>query len=147
MRSDEYQSQMLALRIMSLAFVLGHEIGHHVHRDYTRVSDAKQQKREAKADQYSLQLMLKAGFSPLAALPVMVFFGEAGSDVQHPPPECRMANFILQGFPAMMADPNFAKYLNDHPDAKNEFAEYKSEVAADRPEMQSKCGQWLVPSP
>jgi hypothetical protein len=141
-QSDDYQNKMMGFRIHGLAFVLAHEIGHHVHGDYERVGDAEQRDREMKADLYAVRLGLKSGFSPLAAIPVMMFFGEAGGDIRHPPPLCRLANLISWG----VNDPSFVEYLKENASEKAKVDALRVELANMRSQIEADCDEWFAPS-
>jgi hypothetical protein len=150
--SQQYVAELNGFRTLSLAFVLGHEIGHHVDGDIDHPIDQaqhpeQQQKRENNADLFSTRLLLKAGFSPLGAIPVMLFFQEGGPDITHPPAECRWLNFALQGVPALEADPGFQQYMDQNPGMRKNLSDFKSEVRRDRPQIEASCGPWLFSTP
>jgi hypothetical protein len=146
-QTKQYQATIGGFRILSLAYVLGHEIGHHVHGDYGKVDHDVQRQRENQADLYSTRLMLKGGFSPVGAIPVMMFFEEAGGDSDHPPPVCRCMNFMLQGAPVLMADPGFQRYADENPEVRKSFTDFTSQAKANRAEIERVCGQWLAAPP
>jgi hypothetical protein len=146
-QSNEFASAMLNMRIGSLAYVLGHEIGHHVNHDYKKVTVEKQRERELKADMYAIQIMTKAGLWPVYGMAIMWFFSEAGDDSTHPPASCRMANFWRLGVPALLADAGFQKYLDANPELRRRFENDKSGLERIEPEIEHDCGQWLLRAP
>jgi hypothetical protein len=142
--SAAYQGPLAALRVESLAFVLGHEIGHHYDNDRGPADDEEQIKRESKADQYSMKLNLRAGFSPWSAIPVMMFFHEAGGDNRHPPPMCRLVAFYTLGLPALLSDPQFQAFNREHPEEAAKVDTARSIIEQHRADIDSECGDWVL---
>lgn len=58
----------------SIKYVLGHELGHHINNDFTRVEWCEQQKRETRADAYSFDLLSHPGESPFNAFLILSIF-------------------------------------------------------------------------
>ena len=145
MNSEIYRSEISWLRVHSLAYVIGHEIGHHVHNDHGSATDAEQREREIAADRYSLRLTLKAGFSPLPAIAVMLFFHEMGGDSRHPRPLCRAFAFATRGYPPLLRDPQFKAYMDARPEFLKTFNDLQSFLKTYKTEIESECGEWVYP--
>ena len=144
MMSEEYSSRMTLLRIKSLAFVIGHEIGHHISGEFNIVDDSEQMKREIAADLYSVNLLLKVGFSPFAAIPLMLFFHEDGGDSRHPPPLCRAVAFFSEGLPSLLQRREFMAFIREHPDEKAKLDRMKTLVDRNSQLIQDECGGWSI---
>jgi hypothetical protein len=73
---DPHLRALAAGRITSaLAWVLGHEIGHHVLGHVgARVTDEESRKNEQAADDFSTNLCISAGIQPLGALTALAWF-------------------------------------------------------------------------
>jgi hypothetical protein len=67
----------------ALAFVLGHEVGHHVlgHLESRPVDKAESRRREAAADAWSIHLMLRNGANPLGGAYALLFDYLAGDNL------------------------------------------------------------------
>lgn len=98
-REGYVQEQMM---IDTLAFVVGHELGHIAlhHKPYREISSAQSFTQEFAADQYALTLMKRAKRSVLGVISTMYvrfaltqYLGDGGklqSTQTHPSPECRI---------------------------------------------------------
>jgi hypothetical protein len=146
LQSQRYQAASSGFRMLSLAYVLGHEIGHHVHGDYGKVDPEVQRQRELDADLFSTHLLLNAGWSPIGAIPIMMFFSEGGPDTSHPPANCRLANYLFEGMPALLADPNFQRYADQNPDVRKSIRDFTLQETDLRSELRQSCGRWFIPS-
>jgi len=90
------------LRVAAIAFVLAHEIGHHIlgHVDAPPNFVAESRNREVAADRYAAALTMRAGISPFGALPALAFFSGAEGDrvdpdASHPLTYCRVMEAML----------------------------------------------------
>jgi IrrE N-terminal-like domain len=92
------------MMVDSIAFVIGHELGHLVlrHKPYNKISPEAARKQEAEADEFGARLVSKSGISVIGALPVIQRFlaneslykAFSGSPATHPRPECRMERIL-----------------------------------------------------
>lgn len=147
-QSEDYDRRMAFLRTEGLAMVIGHEIAHHLHGDIgVSSSDSEQMKQEARADEYAMRLGIRAGFSPIAASPLMMAFSEGGGDARHPPPHCRYANYMIVGVHQFRDDAEFAKYLAKDSKSRTTMLRWKQVLQENADEMARDCGEWLVKYP
>ena len=92
-----------SLRMAAVAFVLAHEIGHHVlgHVDAPPADSAAESRdRETQADRYATSLTMRAGIPAFGALPALGLFaaaeGEvADPDATHPLAVCRILRAMM----------------------------------------------------
>jgi hypothetical protein len=119
----------------SVIYLIGHEFAHERYgdskfvmvtpdqlrrdraegKDITfEVTPAEQKVKEARADTFAFQKMLEMGYTPTAALPVLIFFGgiegfspEAGPSADHPAAILRISEMIK----AADEDPQFINSL------------------------------------
>ena len=147
-RSNEYNRALATGRVTGLAYVLAHEIGHQYDNDHGRVSDAEQRKREIEADDYALDLCVKAGLDPAGIVPLMALFREGGSDSTHPPPVCRLINFLFHGLPALLANNlPFQRAVAAHPETQRRISAFLSWARTDRANIVDSCGKWVLTNP
>lgn len=113
----------------SVAFLTGHELGHHFADDVdTRSgSKAEQREREQKADDCALRLMRHTNTPAIYAFPLFIGFvlwdPEAHHyeyKMDHPDAKRRALNVLRQGADEMLADPKFLQYLRER-GAEDEF--------------------------
>jgi hypothetical protein len=100
---EDYDRNVAIMRVSAIAFILTHEIGHHVFGQVDRLprSPVESRRSEAQADRYAVALTLKMGMPALGALPALAFFathegGSVNSDATHPLALCR----VLEAFTA-----------------------------------------------
>jgi hypothetical protein len=96
----EYYSGALA--VTAIAFVLAHEIGHHMlgHLDASPASPAESRAREAEADRYAVDLTVRARMPPFGVIPALAIFEVAEEEyadpfAMHPPAGCRVLDALL----------------------------------------------------
>lgn len=125
-----------------LAFVLGHEIGHHIHGDLWKGGDARAKRAmESAADGFGVSLCMRAGFAPIAVLPVMSVImtlegdpANARADADHPQTACRMVDLWDASRDLAERDPAFSANLAAHPDKQELWTQVRAALsdAADR---------------
>ena len=95
----------------SFAFVLAHEIGHHV---LGHVGVRTGEKEEAAADKYGIELLLKAGYNPALASTTFILFNAINPHGTvpriartHPEAYCRWMSLTLAGWKSVVEDQAF----------------------------------------
>ena len=117
------------LMTQSLAFVVAHELAHHVlgHIDSPVTSLEAQRERERAADAYAVKLVTSAGYNPIAVAAFMGLLSslEGSSDTwgesDHPRALCRQADFLVNGYSTLSKDSEYEKFLQENPDLRNKF--------------------------
>ena len=136
-RSDAQQYQG-ELRMAAVAFVLAHELGHHMlgHVDLPPPRNAAEsQAREAEADGYAAQLTMRVGVPAFGALPALAFFAAAedgsarDTDASHPPAGCRILRAMLDSVDRMAADQHYAPLFQKAPGMLPGGAQYNALTA------------------
>ncbi|HRB14888.1 MAG TPA: ImmA/IrrE family metallo-endopeptidase [Nitrospira sp.] len=113
--------KLLAVRegimVDSLAFVLGHEIGHLAlnHKRYTEVTSAQARKQEDMADEFAAKLLGRTGISIIPSMFTLVRFLQSEADIKgipmtaktHPRAECRMQRVLFSSgeLDQLLSDP------------------------------------------
>jgi hypothetical protein len=123
MGQSEVRDIQVKLEFATIAYVLAHEIGHHVlgHVDAPPAATAAEsRKRESLADQYAFSLTMRAGFTAFGALPALAFFeaaeGKAADpDASHPLAYCRIFGAWMYTLDQLAADQKFAPLFEKMP--------------------------------
>jgi hypothetical protein len=122
------------LRVAAIAFVLGHELGHHMlgHADTPQPSSpAASRAREAEADRYAAALTMRAGIPAFGALPALVFFAAAEGtapdpDATHPLAACRILGAMMYTVDRLAADRRYVSLFEKAPDMLPGRAQYNT---------------------
>lgn len=120
------------LRMAAVAFVLAHEIGHHVlgHVDAPPAESAADSRdREAEADRYAAALTMRAGVPAFGALPALGIFAAAEGDVAdpdstHPLASCRILGAMMYTVDRLAEDETTVQLFERSPDMLPGGAEY-----------------------
>jgi hypothetical protein len=123
MSESEVRDVQVRLELATIAYVLAHEIGHHVlgHVDAPPAATAAESReRESQADQYAFSLTTRAGFTAFGALPALAFFeaaeGKAADpDASHPLAGCRILGAWMYALDQLAADQKFAPLFEKVP--------------------------------
>lgn len=134
-RSDA-QEYLGALRMAAIAFVLAHEIGHHVlgHLEAPRADTAAESRaRESEADRYAAELTMRVGVPAFGALPALAIFTAAESDVAdpdatHPLASCRILEAMIYTVDHLAEDANSAPLFEKSPDMRPGGSQYQTFV-------------------
>jgi len=122
------------LRMAAVAFVLGHELGHHMlgHADAPRArSPAASRDRETEADRYAAALTMRTGVPAFGALPALAFFAAAEGtaadpDATHPLAYCRILGAMMYTVDRLAADRGSASLFQKAPDMLPGRAQYNT---------------------
>lgn len=124
---EEFQSRRVLTKVDALAFVLAHELAHHF-RMHLDVGNATYED-EKEADEFALDLGVKAGYSPLFGAWPYLFYISLEENLQkkilprsHPAPTCRAMRFLDVGIGAALKDEGFVQYLDEN-NLKDEWME------------------------
>jgi hypothetical protein len=105
----EYFSGTLALT--AIAFVVAHEVGHHVlgHLDAPPASPAESRVHEAEADRYAVELAVRARMPPFGVIPALAIFVAAEEEhadpaATHPPAGCRILDALVATIDLLAGD-------------------------------------------
>ncbi len=122
-RSD-FQDARVALKLHSLAWIIGHEMAHHVlgHLKGENPNEApldratRRRSEESAADAWANKMANGAGYHTHVGVYGMMLYSlleGSGSDPlsTHPSSLCRTSRAVIAGVDAAMADPDFVKYL------------------------------------
>lgn len=122
MHDDKQFNQLRDASITgSIAFVVGHELGHHVrgHVDHPPGSDAGSRRNEQAADEFAMGAMARAKINPIAGLGLMMVFAgtqhfdfEERPGATHPTGASRVMAMVEAGDSVMRNDPAYAKELD-----------------------------------
>jgi hypothetical protein len=123
MSQGEVRDVLVKLEFATIAYVLAHEIGHHVlgHVDAPPAATAAESReRETQADQYAFSLTMRAGFTAFGALPALAFFEAAEGkavdpDASHPLAYCRIFGAWMYTLDQLAADQKFAPLFEKMP--------------------------------
>jgi len=123
MSQSDVRDVQVKLEFATIAYVLAHEIGHHVlgHVDAPPAATAAESReRESQADQYAFSLTMRAGFTAFGALPALAFFeaaeGKAADpDASHPLAYCRIFGAWMYTLDQLAADQKFAPLFEKMP--------------------------------
>ena len=134
---DDYVAAVGNLRMSAIAFVLAHEIGHHLlgHTDRPSPETAEQSRaEETEADRYAGELTLRAGLPAFGAFPALVFFAAAEGETldpeaSHPLAMCRVLDTYLDIADWLAADERLSPLLDLEPDMRPGHAKYQQLVA------------------
>ena len=115
---EEFQSHRVMIKVHALAFVLAHELAHHLRNHLDDGSASYEEEQEA--DEFALDLGVRAGYSPLfGAWPYMfhvsmeeIAQGQIGRR-SHPAAVCRAILFLEEGIDIMLRDREFLNYLEE----------------------------------
>jgi hypothetical protein len=103
-----------------LAFLIAHEIGHHVfrHRPYREKSSEQARLDETQSDTFAVEAIAKAEYNPLSATPLLflwIFQGSNPAEQEgsstHPADERRLLNVFRFAEETVRNDPDFEAYL------------------------------------
>ncbi|MCA3034716.1 MAG: hypothetical protein ING33_05830, partial [Rhodocyclaceae bacterium] len=121
------------MMVETLAFIIGHEIAHLVlgHKPYGSIPPDESRKQELEADNFSVELIKKSGFSVLGAVPSIQRFlakelllRRAGGDAMtHPRAECRLVNILTSS--------GDIKDLLKSPDRVKEYESQSGQLASE----------------
>lgn len=142
MNRHDAQDYVAGLRVAAIAFVLAHEIGHHVlgHIDSPRAAAAESRRRETEADRYAAALTWKVGMPAFGALPALAFFGAAEGDsldrdATHPLAYCRILGAMMYTVDRLAKDRNAAPLFEKAPDMRPGGKKYNAFMAT----MKQNC--------
>jgi hypothetical protein len=133
MSQSEAQQYLGALRAAAIAFVVGHEIGHHMlgHVDTAPQSTAESRARESDADRYAAALTMRVGMPAFGALPALAIFtameGEAAEpDATHPLAACRILRAMMYTVDRLAEDPGSTHLFENSPDMRPGGTQYQA---------------------
>jgi len=134
MERSDVQDYKGRLRMAAIAFVLGHELGHHMlgHVDAPQASSpAESRAREAEADRYAAELTMRTGIPAFGALPALGFFAAAEGtaadpDATHPLAYCRILGAMMYTVDRLAADRKYAPLFEKAPDMLPGRARYNT---------------------
>lgn len=144
MSQSDVRDFQVKLLFSAIAYVLAHEIGHHVlgHVDAPPAATAAESReRESQADQYAFALTMRAGFTAFGVLPALAFFeaaeGKAADpDASHPLAYCRIFGAWMYTLDQLAADKKFAPLFEKAPGMLPGAPQYnalKAKLALDCP--------------
>jgi hypothetical protein len=134
MRQSNARDYQGRLRMAAVAFVLGHELGHHMlgHIDAPpAATPAASRDRETAADRYAAALTMRVGIPAFGALPALAFFAAAEGtaidpDATHPLAFCRILGAMMDTVDRLAADRRYAALFEKAPDMLPGRAQYKT---------------------
>jgi hypothetical protein len=133
---SDFEHYNAALKITAIAFVLAHEIGHHVlgHLDSPPASPEESRAREAAADRYASELTMRARLPAFGALPALAIFtaveGEyVDPDATHPIASCRIITALVHTVDWLAEDPETAHLFDGDPGMRPGGARYQQLAA------------------
>lgn len=131
-RSDA-QQYLGALKAAAFAFVLAHEIGHHIlgHVDTPPQSAADSRERESDADRYAAALTMRVGMPAFGALPALAIFTAAEGknaepDATHPLAACRILRAMMYTVDRLAEDPGSTHLFETAPDMRPGGIQYQA---------------------
>jgi hypothetical protein len=92
--SPEQKCIVMASYELTLAFIMAHEIGHHVlrHDEDHAVDLATRRKREEEADEWAVKTLVRAGIPPIGGYTAMIYFFVTNKVLnEDAPPDVRLA--------------------------------------------------------
>jgi len=123
MSSGDAEYNNAALGVTAIAFVLAHEIGHHVlgHVDAPPASAAESRAREAEADRYAAALTMRAGLPAFGALPALAIFTSVEDEfidpeATHPIASCRILGALMYTVDRLAEDEATVHLFENDPD-------------------------------
>lgn len=124
----------------SLAFVLGHELGHHV-LGHLLLGRPTAMAEERAADEYSIKLLLKAGIDPSYISSTFLLFAyaegfRAAPGSTHPNPVCRYWNALNAAYKWKAVGNDEYEQSNDPAltRMKDQYSRVQKEISEDCPE-------------
>ena len=131
-----FQTSRSVLLTHGLAFVVAHELAHHVlgHVDSPATSLEDQREMERAADAYAVKLVTRAGYNPMAAAAFMGLLSslEGTSDAwvesNHPRAVCRQAEFMVKGHSTLSSDSEYMKFLDENQTELSNFRKFEALV-------------------
>jgi hypothetical protein len=140
---EDFKSYAANLHTSAIAFVLAHEIGHHVlgHTDMPPPeSPAVSRERESAADRYAAELTMRVGMPAFGALPALALFAAAEGETldpqaSHPLGTCRILGAMLDSIDRLAADERTIHLLDQSPDMMPGGERYEYF----RTQMQTNC--------
>ncbi|MBY6006550.1 hypothetical protein KUV62_21685 [Salipiger bermudensis] len=132
--SEQYMLYVEAMMGDGLAFILAHEIGHHVQGHLDGPASSLQE--ELSADNYAVGLSINSGFNPILAFTPFLLFAAIENDTgvydgtsTHPPGLCRVVMMLRSGSDAALREEGFMEYLTEN-NLRDEWFESQAELAA-----------------
>lgn len=130
---EEFKSYAANLRTSAIAFVLAHEIGHHVlgHTDLPPPDSPEVSRaRESDADRYAAELAMRVGITAFGALPALALFAAAEGETldpeaSHPLGTCRILAAMLDTVDRLAGDERTVHLLDQNPDMMPGGARYQ----------------------
>ena len=130
---DDYLDSFAKLRLSAIAFVLAHEIGHHV-LGHTGMqppeSPSESRARESDADRYAAELTMRVGLPAFGALPALALFAAAEGETldpqaSHPLGTCRILAAMFDSIDRLAADERTVHLLDQNQDMMPGGARYQ----------------------
>jgi len=134
---DDYLDSVANLRLSAIAFVLAHEIGHHIfgHTDLPLPGSVEESRaQESEADRYAVELTLRIAQPAFGAFPALVLFAAAEGEAldpqaTHPLPICRILDAYLDVVDRLSADERTAPLLDAAPEMRPGGTKYQQLMA------------------
>lgn len=130
-RADEKADDLRELWISgSLAFILAHELGHHVlgHTSRNPSSYPESRERESAADKFAFKTMAAAGSNPVLAMPIFLLWGQLeGFSIEgegtHPAGIKRMRAMVAAAQEVIDSDPEMKEAMQRN-DSKGQWQQF-----------------------